>query len=63
MTQSAPDEIGQLRRDVAELERQLDAVRSIAVGLCTATKVGELIPEALDISLKLANSEAGSILL
>ena len=63
MKQSASDEIGQLRRDVAELERQLDAVRSMAVGLCTATKVGELIPEALDISLKLANSEAGSILL
>ena len=52
-----------LRRGIAELERQIDAVRRIAVSLSTVTEVEELVREALNTSLALAQSEAGSILL
>jgi len=52
-----------LRRAVSELERQVAAVRHLAVGLSTATELGELVREALNTSLVLAQSEAGSILL
>ena len=50
-----------LRREVMELRRQIDAMRHIAVALSTATKADEIIRQALDISLKLAESEAGTI--
>lgn len=53
----------QLRRSIAELERQLDAVRRIAIGLSTATEMRHVVREALRMSLALADSEAGSILL
>jgi len=52
-----------LQRAVTELERQLDAVRSIAVRLSTTTKLHDLAREALSICLQLADCEAGSILL
>ena len=51
------------RRTISELERRMDAVRRIAVGLSTATKMEDLVREALDISLALARADAGSILL
>src|SRR4030066_1994757 len=57
------DDVASLRRGMSELERQIEAVRRIAVLLCTATEIGELVREALDTSLVLARSEAGSILL
>ena len=57
------DSIDSLRRTVSELERQMDAVRRIAVGLSTATEMDQLVREALDISLDLAEADAGSILL
>jgi signal transduction histidine kinase len=57
------DNLDILRRTVCELERQMDAVRRIAVSLSTTTKMDELIREALDISLTLAQADAGSILL
>jgi len=41
----------------------MDAVRRIAVGLSTSTHTDELVHEALDISLELAQADAGSILL
>ena len=56
-------ELVSLRRTVCELERRLQAVRSIAIGLSAATDVSELIREALNISLKVAECDAGSILL
>ena len=56
-------ELDSLRRTVSALERRLEAVRSIAVGLSTATSVPDLIREALNISLKVAQCDAGSILL
>jgi len=52
-----------LLRSVSELQRRLDAVRHIAVKLSTATEVDELIREALNTTLALSDSEAGSILL
>ena len=60
---AADAELESLRQTVSELERRLEAVRSIAVGLSTATSVPDLIREALNISLKVAECEAGSILL
>ena len=57
------DEVGSLRRARAALERQIDAVRRIAVSLSTATEIEDLVREALDTSLMLAQSEAGSIIL
>jgi signal transduction histidine kinase len=57
------DEVGSLRRAMAALERQIDAVRRIAVSLSTATEIEDLVREALDTSLMLAQSEAGSIIL
>ncbi|MCJ7750876.1 MAG: GAF domain-containing sensor histidine kinase [Armatimonadetes bacterium] len=57
------DDVASLRRGMSELERQLEAVRRIAVRLSTATETDELVREALDTSLVLAQSEAGSILL
>lgn len=57
------DDVASLRRGMSELERQIEAVRRIAVLLSTATELGELVREALDASLALAQSEAGSILL
>jgi signal transduction histidine kinase len=52
-----------LRRAVSELERQLEAVRRIAVDLSTATQTDQLVRGALDTSLALVQAEAGSILL
>ena len=57
------DDIETLRRAMAALERQIAAVRRIAVNLSTATEIEDLVREALDTSLTLAQSEAGSILL
>ncbi len=57
------DDVASLRRGMSELERQIEAVRRIAVRLSTATEIDELVREALDTSLVLAQSEAGSILL
>jgi len=57
------DAIEALQRANAELERQIEAVRRIAVRLSTATELEELVREALHTSLELAESEAGSILL
>jgi len=55
--------IHNLRRQISELERQLDAARRIAAGLSAITKTTELVQEALDISLEVAEADAGSILL
>ena len=60
---SSVDDLDSLRRTISELERQMDAVRRIAVGLSAATETDDLVREALDISLELAEAEAGSILL
>ena len=57
------DDVAALRRGMSELERQIEAVRRIAIRLSTATEIDELVREALDTSLVLAQSEAGSILL
>jgi signal transduction histidine kinase len=57
------NEVESLRRATAALERQMDAVRRIAVSLSTATEIEDLVREALDTSLTLAQAEAGSILL
>jgi signal transduction histidine kinase len=52
-----------LRLALSQLERQFDAVRRVAVSLSTATEVEDVVREALKISLTLAGSDAGSILL
>lgn len=52
-----------LSRQVSELTRQLDAARRIAAGLSAITKTKQLVQEALDISLEVAEADAGSILL
>ena len=57
------DDLDSLRRTVSELERRMDAVRRIAVGLSTTTQKDGLVREALNISLALADADAGSILL
>jgi signal transduction histidine kinase len=58
-----PPDVESLLREVAELERQIEAVRRIAVDLSTATETEDLVRGALDTSLALAGAEAGSILL
>ena len=60
---SRVDDLDSLRRNVSELERRMDAVRRIAVGLSTTTQMDGLVREALNISLSLADADAGSILL
>jgi signal transduction histidine kinase len=60
---SKPDDVESLRRVITELERQLDAVRCIAVNLSSAMEVKELVREALNTVLLLSHAEAGSILL
>ena len=60
---SSVDDLDSLRRTISELERQMDAVRRIAVGLSAAIETDDLVQEALDISLELVEAEAGSILL
>ena len=63
MTAVDTTEIESLRRDVAELRRQIDAVRRIAAALSTAYKADDVVRQALDVSLELADSDAGSILI
>ncbi len=63
MSPEQPAEISELRMALAERERQLDAVRRMAVGLCTATGLEELLKEALQTCLRVAEAEAGSIVL
>jgi len=58
-----PPDVESLRRGVAALERQIDAVQRIAVNLSTATEPEQVVREALNTSLALTQSEAGSILL
>jgi signal transduction histidine kinase len=57
------EDVESLGRAMAAMERQIDAVRRIAVSLSTVTEVEDLVREALNTSLALAQSEAGSILL
>ncbi len=52
-----------LRRSLSQLERQFDAVRRVASSLSTATEIADLVREALEVGLSLAESDAGSILL
>ncbi len=57
------DDVESLRRGIAALERQINAVQRIALSLSTATEPEEVVREALSTSLALAQAEAGSILL
>jgi len=61
--QGQPQEMESLRRELAELERQIEAIRRLALDLSTATEIDDLVREALNTSLALAEAEAGSILL
>jgi len=63
MTGTQQDRIAELSAAAVELNRQLDATHTIAVGLSSITNVGELVQQALDITLDIAQAEAGSILL
>ncbi len=63
MTGTQEDRFAELSAAVVALERQLDAAHTIAVGLSSITTVEELVQQALDISLDIAQAEAGSILL
>ncbi len=63
MTNINDDHIAELSATVGELERQLDAAHTIAVGLSSITNVEELVQQALDICLEIAVADAGSILL
>jgi len=63
MTNSEEDQTAQLAATVRELERQLAAAHTIAAGLSSITDVEELVQQALDISLEIADAEAGSVLL
>jgi len=63
MTSPGEDHTAQLAATVRELERQLAAAHTIAVGLSSITNVEELVQQALDISLEIADAEAGSVLL
>jgi len=60
---SDPSDAESLLREVAELGRQIDAVRRIALDLSKAAAVEDLVRDALNTSLELAGCEAGSILL
>ena len=62
MAEDEITEMESLRRDVAELRRQIDAVRRIAAAVSTAYRADEVVRQALDVSLELADSDAGSIL-
>ena len=63
MTTTPDERIAELSTTVRELERQLEATRTIAAGLSSITNVEELVQQALDISLEIAEADAGSILL
>ncbi len=63
MTDIGEDRTAELSATVQALERQLAAAHTIAAGLSSITNVEELVQQALDISLEIADAEAGSILL
>ncbi len=63
MTSPEEDRTAELSATVRELERQLAAAHAIAAGLSSITDVRSLVQQALDMSLEIANAEAGSILL
>ena len=63
MTNPAGDQTAQLSATVRELRRQLAAAHTIAASLSSITRVGDLVQQALDISLEIADAEAGSVLL
>ncbi len=63
MTNPGEDHAAQLSATVRELERQLAAAHTIAAGLSSITRVGELVQQALDISLEIVDAAAGSVLL
>jgi signal transduction histidine kinase len=52
-----------MQQTITELERQLDAIRHIAVGLSSIASFDHLVRDALSICLECAGAEAGSILL
>ena len=56
-------DVESLGQEIAELERQMEAVRRLALDLSTATEIDDLVREALNTSLALAEADAGSILL
>ncbi len=63
MTSTNNERTTDLPAEVRELRRQLDATHTIAVGLSSITNVEELVQQALDICLEIAEADAGSILL
>ncbi len=63
MTDTQENRLAELSATVVELQRQLEATHTIAVGLSSITNVEELVQQALDISLDIAQADAGSILL
>jgi len=63
VTNPAGDQTAQLSATVRELRRQLAAAHTIAASLSSITRVGDLVQQALDISLEIADAEAGSVLL
>ena len=52
-----------LREEVAQLGRQLAAVQQIAAGLSSITKVDDIVREALELCLGIAEADAGSLVL
>ncbi len=63
MTSTSEDRTARLSATVRELERQLAATHTITAGLSSITNVEELVQQALDMSLEIADAEAGSVLL
>ena len=58
-----PSEIQSWSEQVAQLERQLAAVQRVAADLSTITKLDDLVQEALELCLEIADAEAGSFVL
>ncbi len=63
MSDGASVELEQLRQRVNQLQRQLDAVRRIAVELSRQTEIRQIVKTALDVAMDVVEAEAGSVLL
>ncbi len=63
MSESNREELDVLKRELAERDAQIGAVRVISAALSQVTMVDELVQKALDVSLECVGAEAGSVIL
>jgi len=58
-----PELVAQLRADLRQSERQMEAVRRISAALFSHSSVDEMVRETLTVAIEVLDADSGSLLL